>query len=156
MKNVKSIVHVALDVSNIEASLEFYVGKLGFEEMYRVEFAKRLGIVNLRITDTQYLELFPVAADAPAPAHNVGGLHHLCLAVEDIDAVIAEITARGVVLTRPRKLGMDGNVQAWIADPDGNRIELMQVSPGSLTEQAIERLTRERNAKEQGVSSAVA
>jgi lactoylglutathione lyase len=156
MKNVTSIVHVALDVSNIEASLDFYVGKLGFEEMYRLEFAGRLGIVYLRITDTQYLELFPAAADAPAPVHNAAGLHHLCLAVEDIDAVIDEITARGVVLTRPRKLGMDNNVQAWIADPDGNRIELMQMSPGSLGAREIERLTRERNAKEQGVSSTVA
>jgi lactoylglutathione lyase len=29
------------------------------------------------------------------------------------------------------KMGLDGNLQAWIRDPDGNVIELMQIADAS-------------------------
>ena len=156
MKNVKSIVHVALDVGDVERSLDFYVGKLGFEEMYRLDFRGRLGIIYLRVTDTQYLELFPVAPGGAAPEHNGGGQHHLCLAVDDIDAAIAEVTSHGIELIRPKSVGMDKNAQAWIADPDGNRIELMQLNPDSLAAQAIARLTKERGTEQKAVATPLA
>jgi lactoylglutathione lyase len=37
-------------------------------------------------------------------------------------------------------MAIDGNNQAWIEDPDGNRIELMEVAPDSLQLKAIARL----------------
>ena len=36
--------------------------------------------------------------------------------------------------------GLDGNRQAWLEDPDGNRIELMEMAPDCLQYQAIRRL----------------
>jgi lactoylglutathione lyase len=44
-------------------------------------------------------------------------------------------------LTTEPKLGLDGNRQAWFEDPDGNRIELMQMLPGNMQEAAIKRLS---------------
>jgi lactoylglutathione lyase len=60
------------------------------------------------------------------------GYAHLCLAVDDIHTTAAAITAAGIPLDRPISQGRDGNFQAWIVDPDGNRIELMQISPNSM------------------------
>ena len=37
-------------------------------------------------------------------------------------------------------MGADYNYQAWIEDPDGNRIELMQMMPDSMQLAAIARL----------------
>jgi lactoylglutathione lyase len=148
MKNIRSLAHVALDVSNLEASLDLYVGKLGFEEMFRLEMKGWL-IVNLRINDTQHLELFVAPNGSPAPVHNGAGAHHICLEVDDIGAAIAEFNARGGELTRPRTVGLDNNEQAWIADPDGNRIEFMQMAPDSLHLRARERLTKACAASEQ-------
>ena len=37
-------------------------------------------------------------------------------------------------------MGADGNWQAWIEDPDGHRIELMQMMPDSLQAKAIARM----------------
>jgi lactoylglutathione lyase len=51
--------------------------------------------------------------------------------------------ARGVPLSQAKKVGPDGNLQAWIEDPDGNRIELMQMAPNGLQLQAIRRLRAE-------------
>jgi len=47
-----------------------------------------------------------------------------------------EASLSGVVIDRPIKEGKDGNLQAWIVDPDGNRIELMQIMPNSLQAKA--------------------
>jgi lactoylglutathione lyase len=40
----------------------------------------------------------------------------------------------------PLKTAVDGNRQAWLEDPDGNRIELMEMAEDSLQLQAIRRL----------------
>jgi lactoylglutathione lyase len=42
-------------------------------------------------------------------------------------------------------MGLDHNRQCWIDDPDGNRIEFMQMSASSMQAEAITRL---RNASQ--------
>lgn len=140
MKGIASIGHVAIRVKDIDRSLAFYVGKLGFAEMFRLERDGRLWIVYLRITDDQFLELFPDAVGDGAPAEDTVGLNHLCLTVNDLDAVLAELDRSGVSLFRPKKEGADRNFQAWIKDPDGNRIELMQMAADSMQADAIRAL----------------
>ena len=85
MKNVKSIGHIAVSVKDIDRSLDFYVNKLGFEEMFRLERDGRLWIVYLRITDTQFIELFPDGVGDSAPPFANVGYNHLCLEVDNID-----------------------------------------------------------------------
>jgi lactoylglutathione lyase len=60
--------------------------------------------------------------------------------------VIATLAERGVPLFRPLKRGADGNRQAWIEDPDGNRIELMEMAPDGLQARAVQRLRRSGGA----------
>jgi lactoylglutathione lyase len=139
MLTVSRITHVALRVADVDRSLAFYQGKLGFAEMLRLERDGHLWLVYLRITDTQYLELFP-EGEGTAAGPMATGMNHICLEVPDIDAAIAELTALDLPLSRPKALGADNNWQAWIEDPDGNRIELMQMVPDSLQAQAVARL----------------
>src|SRR5215211_5919940 len=61
MKSIVGIGHVAIRVKDIDRTLDFYVGKLGFSEMMRIDRDGRLWLLYLRITDTQYLEVFPPA-----------------------------------------------------------------------------------------------
>lgn len=42
MKSVVGIGHVAIRVKNVDRTLDFYVGKLGFSEMMRLERDGRL------------------------------------------------------------------------------------------------------------------
>ena len=140
MKGITSIGHVAIRVKDFERSLAFYVGTLGFSEMFRLDRNGSLWIIYLRVTDDQYLELFSDAIGDRAPATESIGLNHLCLTVDDLDAVIEQLSANGVPLTRPKKMAIDRNNQAWIEDPDGNRIELMQMAPDCLHFEAIKRL----------------
>jgi CubicO group peptidase (beta-lactamase class C family)/catechol 2,3-dioxygenase-like lactoylglutathione lyase family enzyme len=59
MKGITQLAHIALKVKDVGKSLDFYVNKMGFPEMFRLEREGRLWIVYLRVTDDQYLELFP-------------------------------------------------------------------------------------------------
>jgi lactoylglutathione lyase len=144
MQGIVGLAHVAIKVTDLDRSLDFYINRLGFPEMLRLN--KDDGstwLVYLRITDDQYLEVFPGAENDRAPGWDANGMNHMCLAVEDIDAVLQRIEAAGIALLLPLKLAVDGNRQAWIEDPDGNRIELMEMDANSLQLQAIERLRRE-------------
>ena len=148
MKGFTSLAHVAIKVKDLDRSLDFYVNKLGFPEMMRLNHPDgRIWLVYLRITDDQYLEVFPEAVGDRAPGRDANGVNHICLSVDDIDSVVAQIKAAGIPLTADKKMGADYNYQAWIEDPDGNRIELMQMMPDCMQLAAIARLRQER-AKE--------
>jgi lactoylglutathione lyase len=147
MEGIKSIGHIALRVTDIDRSLAFYVGGMGFEEMFRLDRDGELWIVYLRVTDDQFIELFPGGEGDRAPLADTIGYNHMCLEVVDLDAVIAQLAERGVPLSRPKKVAADRNAQAWVEDPDGHRIELMQPLPGCLHIQAIERLRARRLAE---------
>jgi lactoylglutathione lyase len=144
MQGITSLGHVAIRVKDIDRSLDFYVNKMGFEEMFRLDKDGALWIVYLRVTDDQYVELFPGGEGDRSPATEAVGYNHVCFTVDDIDAVIARLESRGVQLSRPKKVAVDRNAQAWVEDPDGNRVELMQMLPGCLHFEAIERLKARR------------
>ncbi len=140
MKSIVGIGHIAIRVKDIDRTLDFYRDKLGLKEMFRLERDGKLWLMYLRVTDTQYIELFPEAAGDRAPPRDANGLNHICLEVASIDAVLEELAAAGVPIEREKQLGADGNLQAWIEDPDGNRIELMQMDPNSMQAKALKRL----------------
>ncbi|WP_201837687.1 VOC family protein [Microvirga zambiensis] len=140
MLTVSSITHVAIRVKDVERTLDFYSGKLGMREMMRLDRDGRLWLLYLRITDTQFLEVFPEGVGERASERDAVGFNHICLEVADIDVALRELEAAGVPLIRDRQMGADGNWQAWIEDPDGHRIELMQMMPDSLQAKAIVRM----------------
>jgi catechol 2,3-dioxygenase-like lactoylglutathione lyase family enzyme len=140
MKNVVGIGHIAIRVKDIDRTLDFYRDKLGFKEMFRLHRDGKLWLMYLRVTDTQYIELFPEAVGDRAPGRDANGLNHLCLEIDSLDAAVEELTEAGVTITREKQMGADGNLQAWIEDPDGNRIELMQMDPKNMQNAALKRL----------------
>ena len=140
MKNIVGIGHIAIRVKDIDRTLDFYRDKLGFREMFRLERNGKLWLMYLRVTDTQYIELFPEAAGDRAPPREANGLNHICLEVDSIDGVLADLGKAGIAIAREKQMGADGNLQAWIEDPDGNRIELMQMDPSNMQSKALKKL----------------
>ena len=142
MSIFRSLGHIALRVSDLDASVAFY-NKIGFPEMLRLLNDKGLPwIVYHRINDDLYLELFPGGAGDPVPAGDRCGLMHLSVTVEDIDIAEAKLKEVGVSLMHPRKAGrgVDGNRGMWIADPDGYQIEIMEMAPDCIQYQAEKNL----------------
>lgn len=144
MQGIVGVGHVAIKVTDLDRSLDYYQKRLGFPEMLRLfNDDGTPWLVYLRITDEQYLEIFPGAENDRAPGWNANGVNHICFTIEDLDGTVARIEAAGITLLSPIKDGLDGNRQAWLEDPDGNRIELMEMSPDCLQLQAIKRLHAE-------------
>ena len=137
-----SLAHIAIRARDLERLVSFYTEKVGLAEMFRLNNDDGvLMLVYLRITDDQYLEIFPNGV-GDVPARNATGMTHLCLGVSDIERSVAELERAGVTIDVPLKTGRDNNRQAWISDPEGNRIELMEMAQDSLQSQAIARLNQ--------------
>ncbi len=124
--------HIAFRITNLEQSLDFYCNKLGFREAFRLEREGEPSpwIVYLQVAPNQFLELFP-GAQGGIPPRNGAGYNHFCLVVDDLQATLRELEARGLALSGQLQQGLDHNWQYWINDPDGNAIELMQIMPES-------------------------
>ena len=90
-------------------------------------------ITFVHLGDGQFLELFPEPETAEDFSGNKGSYRHIQLEVDDLEQTIAAMEARGLPRTaNPPRQGRDGNWQYWLTDPDGNRLELMQIMPDSL------------------------
>jgi lactoylglutathione lyase len=142
---ISQIAHWALKIHDLERSLAFYRDTLGFKEMMRIDHVEgpekgQLMLVYLRVTDTQFVELFPRGRGTVSPDEDTTSMHHVCLQVASVAVTAEALRAAGVALFREAKLGLDGNNQCWIKDPDGNRIEFMEMLPGNMQVTAIERL----------------
>jgi lactoylglutathione lyase len=141
IKGFTGLGHAAIRVKDIDVSLDFYVNKLGFQEMLRLHRDNGdLWLVYLRVNDEQYIEVFPYAVGDEAQPREAIGLNHICITVDNVDEVVRQLEEQNIPLIQPLVSGADGNRQAWIADPDGNRYELMQMNPDCMQYEAIKRL----------------
>ncbi|MGH2531113.1 MAG: VOC family protein [Thermomicrobiales bacterium] len=121
--------HVALAVHDLEASLAFYQ-TLGVEEAFRLNREDgSLMLAYLHVAGDRFIELFP---GGPEPAADrTHSFRHICLLTDDLHGDVERLRARGIAIEREPTEGLDTNLQAWIRDPDGNAIELMQIAETS-------------------------
>lgn len=125
---ITGLAHACFTVSDLEQSLTFYRDGLGLKEAFDFvnDDGERYGIY-LYLGARNFIELFQGQLDARADKQSY---KHICLEVDDIEATVTTLRARGIDVT-PIKLGKDHSYQAWITDPDGNRMELHQYTPES-------------------------
>jgi lactoylglutathione lyase len=143
MPGVTSLTHIALRAKNLQRTIDFYTNKLGFKEIMRLNWQDgNVWLVYLRVTDTQYIEIFPDGVGDRATNKEATGFNHFCLQVEGIESVVDDLASRGVVIMRELREGPDGNRQAWIEDPDGTRIELMEMKHDCIQFEAVRRLEK--------------
>jgi lactoylglutathione lyase len=122
-----TFVHTCLRVLDIEASTRFY-GALGFEERGRLNFETAYNVYLGLPGDADRLELtVNVGREEP---YDVGeGYNHVAITVEDLDGTLARLAEIGVTPEKPpyHPGGRDDLPRiAFVADPDGYRIELIE------------------------------
>jgi len=127
-----SLTHIAVRVSDIEKSLDFYVNKLGLVEQFRINGEDgKPWLIYVKVSDRQFIELFP-GAHGPYAEPKGAGYVHICLQVDDIHKTYEQLTARGVVTNGAPFIAVDNAWQFWTKDPDGNPIEFHQFIPESM------------------------
>ncbi len=122
---MKGFGHLALTVFDMDKAIDFYTRVMGGTYAFKFERDGKPWIEYIQLVPGQFIELF-----YGRKGENSGSYNHICILVDDIQAECDRINATGYKMDRMPEMGCDGNWQAWITDPDGNRIELMQLMPG--------------------------
>ncbi len=129
--------HFAFEVSNLEASIQFYEQALGFKLQFQArdeENHEKFAMLDL---DGGRLELVQGLSDtnAPRPFQPVVVRDHYCphlaLQVDDMDRALAALQAHGISATHG-PLEIPGAARwAYFYDPDRNVVEFFQDLGGS-------------------------
>jgi catechol 2,3-dioxygenase-like lactoylglutathione lyase family enzyme len=147
---IRAIHHTAISTGDLERSLSFYRDLLGFREVDRFSWRRGSSIVDavtglkdsaakvalLRL-ENAFIELFeyesprPKQGDPNRPVCD-HGITHLCLEVTDIDAEYERLTEAGMVFHTKPVAGGRGVRATYGRDPDGNVIELLELSEDSI------------------------
>ena len=113
--------------TDIDRSLAFY-GSSGLDLPVAREFGSGAGRGVVFFAGGGLIEVVAGHSGAVAGRSDPAGLA-LWLLVRYVEATVAELSARGIRPVRPPVLEPWGLIEAWIDDPDGLRIHLVEV-PG--------------------------
>lgn len=117
---------VPLPVTDVDRAKRFYVDQVGFSEDVDVQPAEGVRVVQL--TPPGSACSISLSTGLPHISTMVPGtVHGLHLVVADILKSRAELTERGVDVSRIEDVG-GGVKYAWFHDPDGNTLTLQEMS----------------------------
>ncbi len=130
------LAHVNLNVTDLERSLAFYTGLLGFRVALRYDEAIAWLNVGQYRDDVQGmgrafhdLALYRVPRGLPDDARTRAGLNHVAVRLgspAEVDAAADFLRAHGVpILKGPLTHKEDNDRYCYVRDPDGNVIELV-------------------------------
>lgn len=126
------MLHTMLRVKDLDASLKFYVDTLGMKLLRKKDYPD--GKFTLAFVgyggeaDTAVLEL---THNWGSDAYDLGsGYGHVAIGVDDIYASCAALEAAGAKVIRPAgPMKADASIViAFLEDPDGYKVELIQTS----------------------------
>jgi lactoylglutathione lyase len=127
------MMHAGILVGSLDAAAKFYGGILGCHETWRGNSltSTTLNWVNMRVPDGDNHVEFMLYKELPPPDRR-GSPHHICLVVPDIRKAVAMLEARPARKAYARELkinvGVDNKRQVGLFDPDGTRVEMMEIN----------------------------
>ncbi len=129
---IRKLAHLCFFTNDLDRIVAFYRDALGLAVKFRFHAAD--GAVfgaYVAAGETTFVEFFDQRLTArqwsvdPAPLAAGSRYQHFCLEVSGLAAFRDTLITRGVSVGEIRG-GLDSSLQAWLSDPDGNRIELME------------------------------
>jgi methylmalonyl-CoA/ethylmalonyl-CoA epimerase len=118
---IKRIEHVAVAVKSIEAMRKMFEEKLDIALEYEEHLPQHSTRLATFPVGETYLELLqsdkPDTATSRWIAEHGEGLFHICLEVDDIDAAVAELRAKGIGFQQEKPIIGHGNCRIVFLDP---------------------------------------
>lgn len=123
------MLHTMLRVGNLEQSLKFYTEVLGMTLLRKRDYEEgRFTLAFVGYGDEENHTVLELTHNWDTESYDLGnGYGHIAIGVEDAYKACEEIKARGGNVIReagPMKGGV--TVIAFIEDPDGYKVELIQ------------------------------
>ena len=124
------MLHTMLRVGNLERSLAFYCEALRMRLLRRKDYpAGRFTLAFVGYGDEAEHTVLELTHNWDTERYDVGsGFGHVAFGVDDVYRVCDELRAKGVKIVRePGPMKHGGSEIAFIQDPDGYRLELIQL-----------------------------
>ena len=112
------IVKIGIEVSDIEKSLDFYLGKLGMKLMER--FPQKDG------GECVFIDAGSVILELMTPKSDGNHLHHIAISVDNTDKAVEYFKSKGVPVTMEHVVVEDNIHLADVRDPDNMRVRLFR------------------------------
>ena len=134
MSKVKAINHIAVVVDDMEKSLSFWRDALGMElhELRDVP-AEKSKVAFLPLAGSEIELVKPTSDDsgiAKYLAKRGPGMHHICVEVDDIDGMLAQLKSKGIrLINEAPRTAADGKKYAFVhpESTNGVLVELYQI-----------------------------
>ena len=133
MAKVKKINHVAIAVKDVEESLKFWRDALGLEVDHVEDVpSQKSEVVFIPVGGSEIELVKPTSADTGVAKfldEKGGGMHHLCLEVDNIEGMLNQLKDKGVRLINEIPLELPGRKMAFVhpKSTNGVLIELYEV-----------------------------
>lgn len=121
--------HTMLRVGDLERALDFYCTALGMKLLRRREYPEgRFTLAFVGYGEETNHTVIELTHNWDTTRYDLGtGFGHIAIGVDDIHATCATLRARGAKIVRePGPMKHGTTVIAFIEDPDGYRIELIE------------------------------
>ena len=128
------MLHTMLRVGDLEKSLAFYTAVLGMQLLRRKDYASgRFTLAFLGYGDEKDHTVLELTHNWDTEHYDLGdGYGHIALGVQDIQATCSGIAERGGRLVRaPGPMKHGTTVIAFLEDPDGYKVELIELASRS-------------------------
>jgi catechol 2,3-dioxygenase-like lactoylglutathione lyase family enzyme len=124
--------HVGIYAKDFDESMRFYTKTMGFREAFSLKDKDGSPMITyLQISRDTFLELAPATAQRPA------GLSHVGIWPDDLNATVSELRQHGLKVDDPRITSSKSSITS-VVDPNGVRLELLNILPDSLQRKAID------------------
>jgi lactoylglutathione lyase len=127
------ILHTMLRVADLEKSLSFYIGVLGMKLLRRNDYPDgKFTLAFVGYTDEDSGAVIELTHNWGVEKYELGNAYgHIAIEVEDAYAACENIKQRGGKVVREAgKMKHGSTVIAFVDDPDGYKIELIQKKTG--------------------------
>jgi methylmalonyl-CoA/ethylmalonyl-CoA epimerase len=127
MPKITRIDHIAILVNDMEATLQFWRDALGMEMSRLQDVPAEMAQIAFLPTGGSEIELVRPTTDDSGLARYLEkrgpGMHHVCLEVDDIEGMLAQLKAKGVQLINeePRQ-GAEGRRYAFVHPKSANGV----------------------------------
>ena len=116
--------HTAVQVSNLDVSIEFYTKKLGFKLLSVDESEEqKIKFAFLEINGSKFELLEDLRGNFVKPQIAEPYCPHYCLEVDDMDATVKQLQDSGIEILSGPTACVAGEILVYFADPDNNVFE---------------------------------
>ena len=125
------LLHTMLRVGDLERSLTFYTEVLGMRLLRRKDYPDgRFTLAFVGYGDESDTAVLELTHNWDTSSYEIGtGYGHIALGVDDIQATCEAMAAKGGRVVRPPGAMKHGTtVIAFVEDPDGYKVELIQLA----------------------------